>query len=61
MEFHGIWFHRERTDSLDVCPDSLRGIIPSTQQVEIAGRPIGLIRPKSEERGPFENEALARL
>jgi hypothetical protein len=61
VEAHRIRRDHGGGDRAQVLADRLERAVATAQQIEIARRPIGPVRPEPQEHRPFEHEALAAV
>ena len=58
VEFNSVRLNFGRTDHFDVAADGINGAVAPLEQVEVAGRAVGVLRPKTEEHRAFEDVAV---
>jgi hypothetical protein len=61
VELDPVRVYRHRADRLEVCADGVERALSLPQQIQIARRAVGLIRPHAQEHRSLEHKAVAQL
>ena len=61
VEGHGIRWDGRGEYRAKILTDRFEFAVTTAQEIEIAGRPIGPVRPEPQEHRPFQHEAVAAV